>query len=77
MREDAPGLCKLAFVADAAALDYVLTPGRYISLQDDEDDFDFAERVRTLTAELEAQMAEGVVLDEHIRANFTKVEVNS
>jgi type I restriction enzyme M protein len=73
---DVPGFCKSAPVSNVAALDYVLTPGRYIGLPDDEDDFDFAERVRTLTVELEAQMVEALTLDERIRVNLAKVEIS-
>ena len=74
--EDVSGFCRSALVSDVATSDYVLTPGRYIGLPDDEDDFDFTERVQTLTAELEAQMVESVALDERIRANLAKVEVS-
>lgn len=73
--EDIPGFCKAADVADVAALDYVLTPGRYIGLADDEDDFDFAERVKLLTAELDAQMKEGADLDNRIRTGLAQMEV--
>jgi type I restriction enzyme M protein len=75
--EDVPGFCKSALVSEVVALDYVLTPGRYIGLPDDVEDFDFNERVQTLTAELEDQMVKGVALDERIRINLAKVEVKT
>ena len=73
--EDIPGFCKSASVADVVALDYVLTPGRYIGLADDEEDFDFVERVQRLTAELEAQMAYSASIDVRIRTNLSRVEM--
>lgn len=73
--EDIPGFCKSASVEGGGgvkALDYVLTPGRYIGLLDDEEDFDFAERVHTLTTQLEAQMTESMALDMRIKENLAK-----
>jgi type I restriction enzyme M protein len=72
---DVLGFCKSSLVSEVMALNYILTPGRYIGLPDDEEEFNFAERIQSLTAELEKQIAEGASLDAQILANLEKVEV--
>lgn len=44
--QDIPGFCASVPLERAAELDYVLTPGRYVGLPEEEDDFDFVERGR-------------------------------
>jgi type I restriction enzyme M protein len=72
---DIPGFCKSANLDEIKQKDYVLTPGRYIGLPEEEDDFDFEERFTKLKAELESQMQEETVLNKAIRANLAKIEV--
>ncbi|MBB8918180.1 SAM-dependent DNA methyltransferase, partial [Escherichia coli] len=57
----------------SAKLDYVLTPGRYVGLADEEDDFDFKERFTALKAEFEAQLEEEARLNRAIVDNLAKV----
>ena len=52
--QDEKGFCASVPIQRVAELDYVLMPGRYVGLPDEEDDFDFAERFAALKAELEA-----------------------
>ncbi|CDZ24636.1 putative type I restriction enzyme HindVIIP M protein [[Clostridium] cellulosi] len=73
--EDVSGFCKSATLDEVRELDYVLTPGRYVGLPEEEDDFDLEERVKKLTAELKAQMEESVKLDERIKENLAKVGI--
>ena len=71
---DAPGFCKAVTTEEIARHDYVLTPGRYVGTEAQEDDgVPFAEKMQTLTAQLAEQMAEGKRLDRQIRANLKKL----
>ncbi len=74
--EDIKGFCSTATLADIAAKDYVLTPGRYVGLEDTEDDFNFAERFTSLQVELESQIAEEQALNAQIIENLAKVRIN-
>ncbi|NPE30043.1 SAM-dependent DNA methyltransferase [Methanococcoides sp. SA1] len=72
---DEAGFCNSASIERVRELDYVLTPGRYVGLPDDEDDFDFNERFTALKAEFEAQLKEEAELNQKILENLAKVEL--
>lgn len=73
--EDIKGFCASVSLERVQELDYVLTPGRYVGLPDEEDDFNFAERFTGLKAEFEAQLQEEAVLNQAISENLAKVKV--
>lgn len=72
---DIKGFCCSASIERVKELDYVLTPGRYVGLPNDEDDFDFKERFTALKAEFEAQLLEEAALNKAIADNLAKVEL--
>lgn len=71
---DILGFCKSSTISDVISMNYVLTPGRYIGLPDDEEEFNFEENIRNLTLELETQMQDGINLDKLIREKLTHLE---
>ena len=74
--EDIAGFCKAESIERVKELDYTLTPGRYVGLPDEEDDFDFTERFTTLKAEFQNQLSEEAQLNERINANLLKIKID-
>lgn len=73
---DVQGFCKSASLDEVKALNYALTPGRYVGLAEEEDDFDFTERFTALKNEFEKQVAEEIELNKRISDNLLKVKIN-
>ncbi len=70
--EDIQGFCKSATIEEVRDLDYVLTPGRYVGLPEEDDDFDFKERFTKLKAEFLEQLKEEERLNKLILENLKK-----
>lgn len=71
--EDVKGFCNSASIERVKELDYVLTPGRYVGLALEEDDFDFNERFNQLKAVFNEQLKEESRLNKLILDNLEKV----
>jgi type I restriction enzyme M protein len=58
-------------MAEIKKHNYVLTPGRYVGIKEEEDDgIPFEEKMKQLTAELAGQFAESAKLDDAIKKNL-------
>ena len=72
--EDVAGFCKSATIEQVKELDYVLTPGRYVGLAEEEDDFNFEERYRKLLVELKTQFNAEQELSKKIINSLSNIE---
>ncbi|BAY52766.1 type I restriction system adenine methylase [Thermostichus vulcanus NIES-2134] len=72
--EDIPGFCKSASLEEIRHHGYVLTPGRYVGAEvQEEDDEPFAEKMQRLVTKLREQQAEAARLDEAIWKNLKEL----
>ncbi len=66
--EDVKGYCAVKTTADIARQDYILTPGRYVGIEEQkEDDEPFEENMTRLTGELAEMFKKSHELEEEIR----------
>lgn len=69
--EDVAGFCKSANLDEIKKHDFVLTPGRYVGAQEQEEDSEpFAEKMTRLTEQLREQFAESDRLEAEIKRNL-------
>ena len=69
--EDVKGFCAVVGTDEIAKQDYILTPGRYVGIEEQEaDDEPFDEKMTRLTGELSAMFAKSHELEEDIRKNL-------
>lgn len=69
--EDVKGYCAVVNTQDIAAQDYILTPGRYVGIEEKQDDGEpFEEKMTRLTAELGELFEKSHELEEEIRKNI-------
>ena len=69
--EDVKGFCAVATTEDIAEQEYILTPGRYVGIEEQEDDGEpFEEKMKRLTGELSELFAKSHELEKKIRKNL-------
>ena len=66
--EDSKGFCAVVTTLEIAKQDYILTPGRYVGIEEQEEDGEpFVEKLGRLTAELSELFAKSHELEDEIR----------
>ena len=71
---DVPGFCKSATLEEIRKHGHVLTPGRYVGAEAQQDDGEpFEEKMKRLVAQLREQQAEAAKLDAAIAANLKEL----
>ncbi len=69
--EDVKGFCAVATTEQIASQDYILTPGRYVGIEEKEEDAEpFDEKMTRLTTELGELFAKSHELEDEIRKNL-------
>jgi type I restriction enzyme M protein len=76
--QDIPGFCKSVSLEEIQEQSWILTPGRYVGAEEEEDDTEaFEEKMKRLTSELEQQFATSRQLEDEIKKNLAMLGVST
>ena len=71
--EDIIGFCKAASIEEIKNNDYILTPGRYVGLINEEDSELFEQKMERITVDLSKQFTKSKELEGQIRASLEEL----
>ena len=72
--EDEKGFCAVATLQDIEKQDFILTPGRYVGIEEQEDDGEpFEEKMARLTSELSEMFEKSHELENEIRKKLGEI----
>ena len=75
--EDEKGYCAVKTLQDIEAQDFILTPGRYVGIAEQEEDGEpFADKMQRLTSELSDLFAESHRLEDEIKKQLGSIGYN-
>lgn len=75
--KDIAGFCKSVSLKEIEKQGWILTPGRYVGAEEEEEDTEmFEEKMERLAAELSDQMTQCQKLDEQIRRNLENIGID-
>ena len=72
--ENVKGFCAVKTLEDIKAQDYILTPGRYVGIAEQEDDGEpFEDKMKRLTSELSGLFVQSHRLEDEIRKQLGSI----
>ena len=72
--ENTKGFCRVSSTQEIARQGYILTPGRYVGVEEQKDDGEpFAEKMVRLTSELEGLFAKSHELENNIKFQLEEI----
>ena len=72
--KDVKGFCAVVSTQDIAKQDYILTPGRYVGIEEQQEDTEpFEQKMQRLTTELSGMFKKSDELKKEIKENLNKL----